>query len=400
MREHTNWLNPKTESLEFLYSILMDSTHKFTCLASLLLLLGTQCVHAFSHPECEANDGDADSGLSLLQTGVKPIQGPTAGTARKLLPPHLYKLGLKLLKREVVLDAIVADTRLETYPHAGVNVTFRITTGDRVDGVDQYGLNSLGNSSKGGGMINMLDIGGNLGRVSITAFKQLPRKMRIVVAEPVPTTYFLLRWNLWLNKVPELTLSEFQSSPKRPGVLALHSGIASKDGQTVGMCYTPPWTLGSRICDCKVEEPRVPKKWMKQCLPMVGHTMHYFLRLFGDANIGLLKLDCEGCEHEAVPQLKKHLQTSGQQIMRFAGELHEQRNNIEDLACKFEGGRWFEHVCFIEAQPKGWFKTVPLSERCKKGSGRESCVRQSILDAEEPPTSNFFEQVGLHSANP
>mmetsp|Transcript_32670 Transcript_32670/g.53773 ORF Transcript_32670/g.53773 Transcript_32670/m.53773 type:complete len:249 (+) Transcript_32670:2-748(+) len=248
--------------------------------------------------------------------------------------------------------------------------------------------------------MNMLDIGGNLGRVSITAFKQRPQKMRILVVEPVPTTYFLLRWNLWLNRIPELTLSEFQKNPRRAGVLAIHSGIASMDGQTVGMCYTPPWTLGTRICNCTLEEPSIPQKWHKQCLPMVGHTMHHFLKLFGDANIDFLKLDCEGCEHEAVPQLVKHLKNSEQQIMRFAGELHEQRNDIEDFACQFEGGRWFEHVCFIEAQPKGWFKTVPLSGRCKQGPLRENCVRAELLDGDELATSNFFEQVLLHSTTP
>merc|ERR1719491_853816 len=224
-------------------------------------------------------------------------------------------------------------------------------------------------------MFNMVDIGGHLGRVSISAFKQNKKRMRIVVVEPVPVTYFLLRWNLWLNGIPELTRSEFKTHPRRAGVLALNNGVAKADGKKVGMCYQPPFTMRAMICNCSAQEvspEKINQGWVNHCFRVVGHTMDYFLDVFGDDPIGFLKLDCEGCEVDAVPQLRTRSRMSGQQIQRFAGELHEQRNGIEDFACKFDKGKWFKHVCFLE---KGWFKTVWLVDRCKEGHRRHDCVR-------------------------
>lgn len=352
---------------------------KSTAIMPLLTILGTRFVIASAHTAlCEADLNNADAGLSLLQTGSKrtpalAVNETEAGAARATLPKHLYELGLKVLKKEEILDAVVFNTRVEIRPSEGVNITFRIAIGDEVDGIEGYGLASLGDiKTDDNGMLNMVDIGGNLGRVSIAAFKLQPKKMRILVVEPAPITYFLLRWNLWLNKVPTLTQSELESSPTKPGVLALNSGVSSEDGQTVSFCYTPPWTMMSQICDCSVQkEQEVPQKWKTQCFPMVAHTVDYLLDVFGDQEIALLKMDCEGCENSAVPQLALRLQVPGlPRIHRFAGEFHESTNEIEEVACGFEQGRWFKHVCFV----KGWgFKTVGLGERCPEGPHRASC---------------------------
>merc|ERR1719265_109174 len=99
----------------------------------------------------------------------------------------------------------------------------------------------------------MLDLGGNLGRVTIAAFKKHPQNMRIVAVEPVAPTYFLLRWNLWLNGVPELTMSDFQKSPTKAGVLALNYGIETVDGHVTGLCWNPPFSMRAQSCDCSVQ---------------------------------------------------------------------------------------------------------------------------------------------------
>merc|ERR1719324_2126844 len=109
-------------------------------------------------------------------------------------------------------------------------MTIRMVNRDGVDLEDAYGLDSLGqlvgNTSS---MMNMLDIGGNYGRVTIAAWKKSPEKIRIITVEPIPSTYFILRWNLWLNGIPELTLEEFQSQSGRPGVVALNNGLSGEE---------------------------------------------------------------------------------------------------------------------------------------------------------------------------
>merc|ERR1719310_1008215 len=144
-------------------------------------------------------------------------------------------------------------------------MTLRYVKGDlSLNGVtDYYGLNTFAeqngitNASSlltvlgANGTMNMLDIGGNYGLVTIAAFKMHPERMRIVTMEPMPSTYFLLKWNLYLNGIPELAFHDFQASSNRPGVFLLNNGISSTDFEKTGMCYTPPMTMNARVCDCE-----------------------------------------------------------------------------------------------------------------------------------------------------
>ena len=48
-----------------------------------------------------------------------------------------------------------------------------------------------------------IDVGANIGFFTIALSRLLPRAV-VVALEPSPTTFFYLRWNLWLNRVPLL----------------------------------------------------------------------------------------------------------------------------------------------------------------------------------------------------
>mmetsp|Transcript_136207 Transcript_136207/g.236814 ORF Transcript_136207/g.236814 Transcript_136207/m.236814 type:complete len:362 (+) Transcript_136207:68-1153(+) len=355
----------------------MAASQEFLFFASLLLLLETHFVFASSRSQSwEADLNNAGDSVSLLQIssqrtwppGPGKSSGSEAQSARELLPPQLYELGLEILKSEETLDRVVSHTHVKTEKLAGQKVTYRISKSDGCDGVDGYHLQSLREmAANGSGMVNMLDIGGNLGRVTIAAFKQAPQKMRIVVVEPVPVTHFLLTWNLWLNGIPMLSLEEFKSSPKRAGVLALNNAITGVDGESVRLCDNPPQqSMKARTCDCSAQDEEFGGK-----ICVVGQTMDYFLNIFSSQTIDLLKMDCEGCEFHALPALTKYVETSGQRIVRFTGELHEQGKKIEDLVCQFDGGRGFWHVCFMK---DGQFKTVDVGPRCKEPA-RDGCLR-------------------------
>jgi len=224
------------------------------------------------------------------------------------------------------------------------------------------------------GMMTMLDIGGNYGVVSIAAFKKYSDKMRTIIIEPVPSTYFLLRWNMELNGIPQLTEEQFRSSPQQAGVLALNNGISTLDQDVIGLCYTPPFTMEARLCNCQEQAgSQTQQTGVPQCASVTSRSLGAVVEMFGQQAITFLKMDCEGCETNVVPALRntgtsEYLLAVG----RFAGELHGSVNEFEDFACQFEEGKWFVHVCH-ESASQQW-TTLDLKDRCKMPVSRASCA--------------------------
>mmetsp|Transcript_159756 Transcript_159756/g.294518 ORF Transcript_159756/g.294518 Transcript_159756/m.294518 type:complete len:358 (+) Transcript_159756:69-1142(+) len=344
-------------------------------LKCLLFAAVIDCAPASEHSE--SCDVDASqSGRSLIQARNRGMQwsavfastepaAPT-GTAKSILPPQLYQLGLNVMGNEPLLDAVVANTATGKAPYGGVNLDCRMVNGDGVDADDVYGVDSLDQILDKNGMMNMLDIGGNYGRVSMAAFKRNPQKMRVIVLEPAPSTYFLLKWNLFLNNVPDLTWEQF-STGTTPGVYALQNGIGAVEGETKGLCYKPPFTMMSRMCDCA----QAPTDG-SQCSPMIGRTIESLFNMFGpEQPLSFVKMDCEGCEINAMPAIAKLANTTARKIGRFGGELHAKSNELEDMACKFQNGKWLVHVCWKPDTKK--YDLENVTDRCLKGATRDSC---------------------------
>lgn len=348
-------------------------------LRSMLLIAAIDIVVGSSQSEsCVAGLEDISAGSSLLQAKSKETpslsvlstrtqatihQAP--GAARAVLPPHLFEFGMQLLSTEQMLDAVVANSIEHSQIYAGISMKIRMVMGDAVDSEDAYGLATLGQLSNGG-MMSMIDIGGNYGRVTIAAFKLHPANLRIVTVEPVPSTYFLLRWNLWLNGVPEIELQEFYHNPSKPGVLPLNHGISDSktEEKMTGFCYAPPRTMQARVCDCAKAYPG------EHCSGVISKSLNTLVSLFvGATEITLLKMDCEGCEIDVIPSLMALQADRGLRVHRFAGELHVMRNELEDFACQAEGAKWFVSICYLQ----GVVHTIPTKDRCAMGPSRESC---------------------------
>mmetsp|Transcript_81447 Transcript_81447/g.148727 ORF Transcript_81447/g.148727 Transcript_81447/m.148727 type:complete len:361 (-) Transcript_81447:108-1190(-) len=331
-----------------------------------------------AHPDSCDNSADHNglSHRSLLQAwnrdtkssdlGEPSQQQAPPGTAKSTLPPELYQKGLIIMGNEQLLDVVVANTATAKIPYGGVDMSCRMVNGDGVDADDVYGVDSLEQIPDKNGMINMLDIGGNYGRVSMAAFKSNPQKMRIIAVEPAPSTFFLLKWNLFINSVPDLTWEEFSSGTK-PGVYVLQNGIGSVEGETKGLCYKPPYTMMSRMCDCA----QAPTDG-SQCSPMIGRTIESLFDMFGaEQPLSFVKMDCEGCEINAMPAIAKLANTTARKIGRFGGELHAKSNELEDMACKFQNGKWLVHVCWKPDTKK--YDLENVTDRCLKGATRDSC---------------------------
>jgi tRNA1(Val) A37 N6-methylase TrmN6 len=51
-------------------------------------------------------------------------------------------------------------------------------------------------------MLNILDVGGSFGIVTIAAMKKYPERLRAITVEASPTMFFYLKCNLAINGIP------------------------------------------------------------------------------------------------------------------------------------------------------------------------------------------------------
>lgn len=319
-----------------------------------------------------------------IATPNADVVPPVPGQARAILPPALFDWGLEVMKSENSLDAVVANTRFVNVTYAGQALMMRMVNGDNDKGFgepvgsDVYGLGTLKTLTPNAqGMHTMLDVGGNMGVVTLTAYKKVPN-LRVVVVEPVPSNYFLLVWNLWLNEVPSLDEATFRATPTAPGVLALNRGVAAVDGQTLGLCYSPPYTMNAKLCDCPEQQGSDTQEPGSQtCARVVSQSFPWLLELAGADQLTFLKVDCEGCEKELLPAFDKVAKNL--KLGRLAGELHAVSNAVEDLVCKFQGGAGWEHVCNQGTmETPGPYKAIHVKDRCSLGATRVSCEQPNV----------------------
>jgi len=318
--------------------------------SNLLRLFGLAVI-ALSAPDVEPTcENCAEMGASLLQTkssGVAKVERSAAEVVRTMVP-ELQSLGLETFGSPEAFEKAVDESVTLNINFADIPLTLRIkkqdSAQDRLGKLDEvgaeYGIDSLlavRESDKD--MLNMIDIGGNFGAVSIALYNKFPGLVRAVVVEPMAKTYFFMRWNMWLNGIHHMTKKEFLQNPNRPGVVALNRAVTEKDGDQLQMCAHPDWSMEARSptidgipCDCD--------HWI--CTSVKGVSPGSLLQdYFGEQKISLLKLDCEGCEIKALPALASH----PGQILRFAGELHVPEEHLIDIACNWDEGKYFTKVC-------------------------------------------------------
>jgi FkbM family methyltransferase len=299
------------------------------------------------HVDCsscyQGSDQASSPTVNLQQDQVSLV----AGTARSLLPVELFDLGLQLFGSEQLLDGFISNTRVEYITYAGIPLVLRMVVGDLSNytlwgesGSNLYGLDNLKQVSPKSRWLNMVDLGGNYGAVSIAAYKNNPAQLRGVAVEPIPSTYLLLRWNMKLNGVPALEEAELQAG-KRSGLLAINRALTNKDNDPVALCYTPPMPMNALFCDCDQRPPRPGE----QCLHVEGVTTQTLVNFFGPEPIAMMKVDCEGCEVDSLPALGMIAKERPGSLLRVAGELHMPHRDLEDIACQFDGGRFFTRLC-------------------------------------------------------
>ena len=182
--------------------------------------------------------------------------------------------------------------------------------GNEGRGKDQYGLNRLMQDMMESHQLGyddrgvIVDIGANLGDFSIAAAKLFP-SLQIIAFEPVPTTFFAMNYNFWINGITLLDHKDLKVGGKG-GVVAVHAAIADKNdvrevfwnSEQTNLAFVDPMTLaethGKRI------------KEMTASQDVRGVVLEDFLKQHDrlDRRVLFLKMDCEGCEFDALPSMK------------------------------------------------------------------------------------------------
>lgn len=336
---------------------------------------GSFFVTADGLPE-ECSLGDL-ARSSQAQVGECLLQTKSSHTSKQphdasSLPSHLIDLGKRTFGSEEALQQVVAQSTVINVKFGGTPVVLRIRGGDTAaerlgkpteDGSD-YGIDEVSTMEGSNGMINMVDLGGNYGIVTISAFKKMPDALRAVVLEPVPATYFFLCWNLHLNQVPtyyNLDPKEFRARSNEPSVVALFSGVTERTGEEIKMCAHPDWSMNAQAstamdyaCDCST--------FICSTTPGISATS-LFDEYYGSSEISLLKMDCEGCEFHALPALAKN----PNRVKRLIGELHVPDEGLIDIACAYDNGKYVSKLCRLSESE--WKSSLPLE--C--GQARKIC---------------------------
>lgn len=293
---------------------------------------------------------------SFAQMSASQSQQPDL---KELLPEHLLDLAYRTFKTEGAIRGAIENSVVVPVTHAGVAMSLRINKFDDATtrlGAEgtwfSYDLDTLGDTKESSqDVLNMIDIGGNYGVVTIAAMKKYAQNLRVVTVEPIPTTFFFLKWNLHLNGIPEIQQSQWDVNKGVPGVLALNEGSSDVPGQSLHFCSYPQSSMNSKMCDCREGE--------ENCVIIPSITVDNLADMFGKQPISMVKMDCEGCEFKSLPALAQtHIST---RVRRLAGELHIPDKTVEDLACRWDNGRLVTKCQFSPINQKDVECDVKLS---------------------------------------
>lgn len=310
---------------------------------------------------------------SLIQ--VQKKQQPMAVGGNPLdwnrIPAEVRQVGVSLFGSEANVMNILNNSQVMTISYA--NVTMEVVMGKTDDAVnrygpgrengDEYGLDAFlstlgaGNMSKTdfiearraqNQMINMIDVGGHLGIVSIAMYMKYPQLVRAVVLEPLPTSQFYLHLNLYLNGVPHLVTGNF--GKPQPGIGAIQRAAANQSNLKVDLCtqFHEQWTGAMNSFQIRPEKPCNCSKDI--CSSVMTMSVDDLFAVFGNEDVSLLKLDCEECERDFLPAMAAKHAT---RVKQLSGELHMMTPQVVDIACRYNYGFYLNGMCQKSVEKNG-----------------------------------------------
>ena len=236
-------------------------------------------------------------------------------TMAMYLPPRLERLGIKLFKSKQlfqnILTTISEPSSLELY-----GTTIYLAQRKDDNGLqklkhefsqqlqDGYGLNRLLTIQNG----TMIDIGANIGAISIFLAKRIPNS-QIISFEPIPQTYFLLRYNMFLNNIT--VIKKWDRGTTMCGIIPINQAVGAIQ-EVKEITYPTNQSQLAALSD----SPDGHK------INITVASFHDIIRRYDIDVIDFLKIDCEGCEFEVIPSIKDRFVDKNK--IRYVGaEIHQ-----------------------------------------------------------------------------
>ena len=245
------------------------------------------------------------------------------------LPEDLMRLGQATYGSREALTEVLKQAKLTLAPLPGGKVWLAQDASDNsaqrivsenAQGKDEYGLRRLTHHNVAFGLA--IDVGANIGDQTI-AMARLRPQMQILAIEPVPSTYFMLRWNLFINNITLLRAAELKPGG-RAGVLALNAATTGDPtpNRSVeilfggrGHSQDARLSTAASLSDPKRTDKYL--KWSRRRVP----SLFLPSSLGGWRRVQLLKLDCELCEYDIIASSAEWF-ADKMRVRYVGGELH------------------------------------------------------------------------------
>lgn len=179
---------------------------------------------------------------------------------------------------------------------------------NELNAANEYDFKNL-NFKKGDCVV---DIGGNIGMVSIYLAKKYPF-LKIYAFEPVRQNYENFKYNIKLNNIPD-------------GTIFLENKAVTKDGRIVNMTINVNNTGGSSISDV-ISTGGVTQELNTN---IESTTLKDIFKVNKIKKLRMLKIDCEGSEYEILQNTPEHILKN---IQALRGEFHENHQLTDEYDC-------------------------------------------------------------------
>jgi FkbM family methyltransferase len=244
------------------------------------------------------------------------------------VPLPLIRLGLKLFdsNETMLLDIINNMEEPQEVRIEGQMLSLVQYKGDTSIGKlkgeftnnDNYGLVRLDNVVNG----TFIDIGANLGAISIfVAKKYFAKNLTVICFEPIPVTYFLLRYNMYLNHIyHHQNHTDHISTRTGPSIYAFNNAFGS-EFTIKNFVASKTLSQFSAASDKSVDELSKENGLEWVSVKIVVVPLSFIESNFHINVIDFLKLDCEGCEFDLIVSLENFFKDK-ERLKYLGAEIH------------------------------------------------------------------------------
>ena len=155
----------------------------------------------------------------------------------------------------------------------------------------------------------VIDIGANVGMVSILLAKQFPF-LKIYSFEPLKENYDNLLKNIELNNIPD-------------GIITAENKAVTKDGRLINMSINSANKGGSSTADII----SINSIMTKENCQIESITLKEIFKKYNINKLKLLKIDCEGSEYEILYNANTDILNK---IENLRGEFHENKDLTDE----------------------------------------------------------------------